>query len=567
MSASATDLDDLLEEVGRFGPFQLWQCTVLLLPVVFNAFSNLCYVFTAGDLHYRCHIGQCENGTANEPYSPPWLTAAVPFRDSSGTSVPAKCERYQALGSRDEPEGFVCDAHHFNRSAIERCSELVYEDPTERTIVNDFQLTCDENRWKVTLVGTVHNIGQVVALVLSGIVSDRFGRRLTLLLSVGVGSLLGVARSFTTGYGSFMALEFLEPIFGSTSYTTAFVLSQELVEPRLRVIVKSTALVTYALAEAALGVLAMQFRNWRTLSLAVFVPGLLSIPLLWTTVESLRWLLTKGRHRAAVRILRRAAKANGRPPPSERLLERLAHQDDREAKTEQRKSFLQLLAETCHHRRLMLRIVNCSFCWFTNAMVYYGLTLNSVTLAGDKYGNFILITLAAVPPALAINCILNRFGRRKTQCASLILSGLFCLLTLTALKDITWVNVSLFLLSKMAISLSFSTLYIYTAEIFPTNLRQSFISFCSMVGRFGSMVAPQMPLLQTMWAPLPMVLFGTVAVLSGLLILEFPETTGRTLPDTLEDAIQLHKPTPAKSVEETQLDNSPETRGMKLEPR
>lgn len=54
--ASAPDrveLDDLLEEVGHFGPFQLWQCTLLLLPVIFTAFSNLCYVFTAGDLHYR----------------------------------------------------------------------------------------------------------------------------------------------------------------------------------------------------------------------------------------------------------------------------------------------------------------------------------------------------------------------------------------------------------------------------------------------------------------------------------------------------------------------------------
>lgn len=98
-------------------------------------------------------------------------------------------------------------------------------------------------------------------------------------------------------------------------------------------------------------------------------------------------------------------------------------------------------------------------------------------------------------------------------------------------------------MSKMAISLSFSTLYIYTAEIFPTNLRQSFISFCSMVGRFGSMLAPQMPLLQALWAPLPMVLFGSVAVLSGVLVLDFPETTDATLPNTIEEAVELRSPT------------------------
>ncbi|XP_052903034.1 organic cation transporter protein-like [Anopheles moucheti] len=547
------ELDDLLEEVGHFGPFQLWQCTLLLLPVIFTAFSNLCYVFTAGDVHYRCHVPECDPGSQTAPFAPDWIRAAVPF--GGNPEHPAKCERYQVLPSSAE---LVCDESRFNRSALERCSEFVYADPTERTIVNDFNLMCDENLWKVTLVGTVHSIGQFVSLALSGIISDRFGRRWTLLLCVGIGAVLAIARSFAASYRAFLALEFAEAMFGSTSYTTAFILSLELVEPRLRVIVKSVILVAYALAEAILGLLAMTFRDWRTLSIVLFVPGVLSIPLLYTTVESVRWLLTKDRQSDVVNILQRVAKANGRPPLPKSTLDEFYLQQkakldaERDGDAGPNKSFLRLVSETCQHRRLLLRIANCAFCWFTNAMVYYGLTLNSVTLAGDKYSNFIFITLAEIPPSLAINFILNRFGRRKTQCGSLLLSGVFCLLALTALKDITWLNVGLFLMSKMAISLSFSTLYIYTAEIFPTNLRQSFISFCSMVGRFGSMLAPQMPLLQTLWAPLPMVLFGSVAVLSGVLILEFPETTGVTLPNTLEEAIELHSRRSRQTSEEAE---------------
>uniref|UniRef100_A0A182NQT9 Major facilitator superfamily (MFS) profile domain-containing protein n=1 Tax=Anopheles dirus TaxID=7168 RepID=A0A182NQT9_9DIPT len=542
-AAERVELDDLLEEVGPFGPFQRWQCALLLLPVIFTAFSNLCYVFTAGDLHYRCQVPECESPAhLNTPFRPDWLRDAVPF--AGQPEQPAKCERYRPLASSGP---LACDESRFNRSVIDRCTEFVFADPTERTIVNDFNLTCDENRWKVTLVGTVHSVGQFVSLALSGVISDRFGRRWTLLLCVGVGAVLAIVRSFAASYGAFIALEFAEAMFGSTSYTTAFILSLELVEPRLRVIVKSVILVAYAVAEAILGLLAMTFRDWRTLSIVLFVPGVVSLPLLYTTVESVRWLLTNERQSDVVNILHRVAKVNGRPPLPARTLDEFCHhqQAKRDAERSEpggqaHKSFLRLVRETCRHRRLLLRIANCAFCWFTNAMVYYGLTLNSVTLAGDKYSNFIYITLAEIPPSLAINCILNRFGRRRTQCGSLLLSGLFCLLALTALKDIAWLNVSLFLLSKMAISLSFSTLYIYTAEIFPTNLRQSFISFCSMVGRFGSMLAPQMPLLQALWTPLPMVLFGTVAVLSGVLILEFPETTGVTLPNTLEEAIELH---------------------------
>uniref|UniRef100_A0A182SH91 Major facilitator superfamily (MFS) profile domain-containing protein n=1 Tax=Anopheles maculatus TaxID=74869 RepID=A0A182SH91_9DIPT len=91
----------------------------------------------------------------------------------------------------------------------------------------------------------------------------------------------------------------------------------------------------------------------------------------------------------------------------------------------------------------------------------------------------------------------------------------------------------------MAISFSFGVLYIYTAEIFPTNLRQSLLSMCSMIGRLGSIVAPQMPLLAKVWKPLPMTLFGSIALLSAFTILEFPETGNVRLPNTASEAENL----------------------------
>lgn len=53
----------------------------------------------------------------------------------------------------------------------------------------------------------------------------------------------------------------------------------------------------------------------------------------------------------------------------------------------------------------------------------------------------------------------------------------------------------LFLIGKFAITCSFQVLYFFTSEIFPTNVRNSLLSLCSMIGRVGSMLAPQTPLL------------------------------------------------------------------------
>jgi hypothetical protein len=53
----------------------------------------------------------------------------------------------------------------------------------------------------------------------------------------------------------------------------------------------------------------------------------------------------------------------------------------------------------------------------------------------------------------------------------------------------------LFLLGKFSITISFTAVYVYTTELFPTELRHSMLGVCAMTGRIGSMVAPQTPLL------------------------------------------------------------------------
>jgi uncharacterized membrane protein len=52
-----------------------------------------------------------------------------------------------------------------------------------------------------------------------------------------------------------------------------------------------------------------------------------------------------------------------------------------------------------------------------------------------------------------------------------------------------------FLAGKFAITIAFTVIYVFTAELFPTELRHSMLGTCSMVGRIGSIIAPQTPLL------------------------------------------------------------------------
>lgn len=98
---------------------------------------------------------------------------------------------------------------------------------------------------------------------------------------------------------------------------------------------------------------------------------------------------------------------------------------------------------------------------------------------------------------------------------------------------------TLFLTGKFAITISFCVLYVYTAEIFPTNLRHSLLAICSMFGRIGLMIAPQTPLLATYVSSLPLLIMGGCAFLSGVFVCQFPETLNKKLPDTIEEALNI----------------------------
>ena len=92
----------------------------------------------------------------------------------------------------------------------------------------------------------------------------------------------------------------------------------------------------------------------------------------------------------------------------------------------------------------------------------------------------------------------------------------------------------------MCVTFSWGVLFLYNAELFPTEVRTSGIGSASFVGRFGGMVAPWVELLGKHYHPkIPTIIFGGTAVLAGILAIILPETHGIELPYTIEEAEKL----------------------------
>ncbi|KAI8500763.1 hypothetical protein Bbelb_215810 [Branchiostoma belcheri] len=107
--------------------------------------------------------------------------------------------------------------------------------------------------------------------------------------------------------------------------------------------------------------------------------------------------------------------------------------------------------------------------------------------------------------------------------------------------NLGWMTTTLAMTGKFCITASFAVIYIFSAEIFPTVVRQIGIGMSSMNARVGGMVAPFVNLLGRHWAPMPYVIFGGASIAAGLLALLLPETVGRKLPETIEEAENIGK--------------------------
>ncbi|XP_050436536.1 solute carrier family 22 member 21-like isoform X2 [Adelges cooleyi] len=533
------DLDEILGTFG-LGKYQVSICLLMGFVLMYSNISPLSYAITASDLKYRCAIPECDGD--NPTYRPEWLRSAVPFNGES--EEPYKCRRYHLVRPNDndtDPAYLVngtCRPDAFDPSSVDLwCDHWVFDD-NEKTIVNDFNIMCEENKWKLTMVGTINSIGQFIGIPLAGFISDKYGRKFILIIGSVSSAVLGTARSFTTDYFSFILFELFDSIASSGVYAATFVLGLELVSPKARVTVSTLMGCFYPMGAVLMGFVAYMVLDWRIMLRILYLPGLLILSYTWYVPESMRWLQTQNRIEEMANILAKIAKSNGKTMPvsvKEALLNDPKSNNNQDENV--KLSCSTLMKKIFSSKEIFLRLINCSFCWTTITLVYYGLSLTSIELSGNKYLNFMLVNAIEVPAFLTSWYFMERFPRRNTQAFSFLFSGLGCILVNITSDSHLWLKLLLFLSSKYAITMAFNTMYVFTAEMFPTELRMSLFGITSMFGRFGSMIAPQMSLLSTYFGSwVPIMLFGIISFIAGALAFLFPETKDQKLPDTVKQA-------------------------------
>ncbi|XP_014679909.1 PREDICTED: solute carrier family 22 member 15-like [Priapulus caudatus] len=96
----------------------------------------------------------------------------------------------------------------------------------------------------------------------------------------------------------------------------------------------------------------------------------------------------------------------------------------------------------------------------------------------------------------------------------------------------------------MFMSIGLAVVYNYSAELFPTVVRNTGIGMGSACARFGGIISPFIAIMDNTVPHLSMYIMGIAGIIAGFAALLLPETKGQPLPETLEDGERFGKSRP-----------------------
>ena len=401
------------------------------------------------------------------------------------------------------------------------------------TITSDFGLVCDKEYLK-SIAQTFYFVGMIFGVFTFGVLADIYGRKSILIpLLMGM-SLSGIMTSQMPTYETFIVGRVLNAFVVIGIFECYFTYVLEFVGGKWNTIIGGGLEYVWVCGWLLLAALAYIFRDWRELMLYSSVPSLLSFLLYWLIPESPRWLLSMGRMEEAEAIVKTAAEFNQTTLPSDWTLKSVQREKVRRAN----------VLDMFRYPTMRMKTLILYYNWFVNAFAYFGLTMNMGTLGGsDVLLNFTISGILEIPAYSAAIILLLYFGRRVPYYCSMLLCGASLLSIMLIPRGVyadDWPATAIALFGKSCITFSWAVLFIYSAELFPTEIRTSGIGSASFIGRFGGILAPWVGLLAKTYHPyIPAIIFGGNAFLAGLLAVWLPETQGRDLPYTIEESEML----------------------------
>ncbi|XP_068405636.1 LOW QUALITY PROTEIN: putative transporter SVOPL [Eschrichtius robustus] len=405
--------------------------------------------------------------------------------------------------------------------------------------------------WQVALVTTMVFFGYMVFSILFGLLADRYGRWKILLISFLWGAYFSLLTSFSPSYIWFVFLRTMVGC-GVSGHAQGLIIKTEFLPTKYRGYMLPLSQVFWlagSLLVIGLASVVIPTIGWRWLIRITSIPGVVLTVAFMFIPESARFNVSTGNTQAALVTLERIAKMNRSVMLEGKLVEPIL---------EKRGRFTDLLDAKYLRTTLQIWVI-----WLGISFAYYGVILASAELlerdlvcgsrselevvvtvgvseesqspchcqvfAPSDYQTMIISTIGEI----ALNPLnilgINFLGRRLSLSITMGCTALFFLLLNICTSSAGLIGL-LFMLRALVAS-NFNTIYIYTAEVYPTTMRALGMGTSGSLCRIGAMVAPFISQVLMSASFLgALCLFSSVCVVCAISAFTLPiETKGRAL--------------------------------------
>ena len=327
--------------------------------------------------------------------------------------------------------------------------------------------------------------GQLVGALLFGPLAEKFGRMRVLNIAILVMSVLSIGCAMARNPDLFTVLRFAQGVGfgGAVPVCVSYIneLAPTATRGRYFSLFQFLMVSGFALC-GFVGAVVIPEYGWRAMFLIGAFPILLSPLIAFTLPESPRWLASLGRVEAMNRAL---AKLGAQPvdPGVGASVAPLAP----------RVPVSVLIAPGLR----WLTLATCLL-WFLTALVSYGFSTWTPTIYVDifgltlekslRYAAFTGVAYMLIP--LVFAAVIDRFGRRPSGIVATASTLALLIVLALAGTRAPGLSVPLIALGWIASGASFTLLWPYSAEIFPTEIRSTALGLCSATARLGSTLTP-----------------------------------------------------------------------------
>ncbi|XP_069964585.1 organic cation transporter protein isoform X1 [Bactrocera oleae] len=398
------------------------------------------------------------------------------------------------------------------------CTAWEYDanDNLGNTWTSQWDLVCDKEYIK-NVAEMFFLLGVATGGILSGYLSDKFGRKKMLFVSAVLQTIFGLVLYFPKSLEMFLLLRALLGLVSVSVTYAGLILAIEYVDGKWRTIAGMYNLFPLPISYMLIAGIAYLTQDYQRLQLCIGLPGIFLCFLWFVVPESPRWLLVKGRIADVKSIVERAAKFNGRqlPPDYESMLKPPPQEDS---------------SQNCislFNSGYLRCVTICFLCiWFTMNLVYYGLILNMSSFGGNVYLNSALAGLVEIPAIAIAMYIITKVGKKWLFCATFFCTSIACCCAAITEgnDDQLWLKITFLMIGKFTISAGNTIMPVYTAELYPTAIRNVGVGACNVAAGAALILTPYLSLLNKIEIHFMMTLLTTFAFFGGFVVLFLPET-------------------------------------------